>query len=91
MPDQFNDVRTRLDRLIRESGEDYSSISRMLGRNAAYIQQFIKRGTPRRLSEDDRRTLAGYFQVSEEQLGGRPAPAPRTVSIRVIRLDQLAH
>lgn len=66
-----DDVRTSLDALIRDSGEDYSSVSRLLGRNPAYIQQFIKRGTPRRLAEDDRRTLAAYFRISEERLGGR--------------------
>ncbi len=64
------DVRTNLDRIIRERGDDYVSISKMLGRNAAYIQQFIKRGTPRKLDEDDRRTLARYFEVPEVLLGG---------------------
>ncbi len=71
-----DDVRTSLDALIRESGEDYSSISRLLGRNPAYIQQFIRRGTPRRLAEEDRLKLAAYFRVAEEMLGGRPGPPP---------------
>lgn len=66
-----DDVRSALDALIRERGEDYSAISRLLGRNAAYIQQFIKRGTPRRLAEEDRLKLAAYFRVPEAQLGGR--------------------
>ena len=70
-----DDVRTSLDALIRDSGEDYSSISRLLGRNPAYIQQFIKRGTPRRLAEEDRLKLADYFRVAEDRLGGRPGPA----------------
>jgi phage repressor protein C with HTH and peptisase S24 domain len=69
-----DDVRTSLDALIRDSGEDYSSVSRLLGRNPAYIQQFIKRGTPRRLAEDDRLKLAAYFRVPEERLGGRTRP-----------------
>ncbi|MES2494785.1 MAG: S24 family peptidase [Pseudomonadota bacterium] len=69
------DVRSALDALIRDSGEDYSAISRLLGRNPAYIQQFIKRGTPRRLAEEDRLKLAAYFRVSEDRLGGRSAPA----------------
>ena len=68
-------VRAALDALIRERGEDYSAISRLLGRNAAYIQQFIKRGTPRRLAEEDRRRLAAYFRVPEDRLGGQGAPA----------------
>ena len=42
----------------------------MLGRNSAYIQQFVRRGVPRRLSESDRRTLARYFSIPESMLGG---------------------
>ena len=64
--------RQALDILIRQHGEEYSSLSRLLGRNAAYVQQFIKRGTPKKLSEDDRRTLARYFGIDERELGGRP-------------------
>lgn len=64
------DPRAVLEALIQERGEDYASLSRLIGRNPAYIQQFIKRGTPRRLAEDDRSTLARYFGVAEEALGG---------------------
>jgi phage repressor protein C with HTH and peptisase S24 domain len=77
MPEE--NARTALDALIRERGEDYSSLSRMLGRNAAYIQQFIKRGVPRKLDEEDRATLARYFGVPEERLGG-PRPVAQTGS-----------
>lgn len=69
-----SDPRTVLDRLIRERGEDYASLSRLLGRNAAYVQQFIKRGIPRKLDEEDRRTLARYFGVPQSLLGGPPDP-----------------
>lgn len=62
--------RAELARLITERREDYAGLSRMLGRNAAYIQQFIKRGVPRQLSEEDRRKLARYFDVEESLLGG---------------------
>ncbi len=65
------DVRAELEQIIREQGEDYASLSRLLGRNAAYIQQFIRRGVPRKLDEDDRRTLARYLGVDEARLGGR--------------------
>ena len=66
------DPRLALDKLIRERGEDYLGLSRLLGRNPAYIQQYIKRGSPRRLAEDDRRLLARYFGVDETVLGGPP-------------------
>ena len=78
------DGRAALARLIEERGEDYAGLSRLLGRNAAYIQQFIKRGTPRRLAESDRRILARYFGVDEAALGAPDAglgpglrPVPR--------------
>lgn len=73
------DVRSTLEALVRERGEDYAALSRLIGRNPAYIQQFIKRGTPQRLAEEDRRTLAAYFRVPEEMLGGPPAGAMRAL------------
>lgn len=72
--DEAQDARTALDRLIVERGENYADLSRLIGRNPAYIQQFIKRGTPRKLDEADRRILARYFGVAETMLGS-PVPA----------------
>ncbi len=68
----MDDVRKRLESLIKERGVDYLSISRLLGRNAAYIQQFMHRGTPKRLAEEDRGLLARFFGVDETELGGPP-------------------
>jgi len=64
------EARAALQRLIDERGEDYSGLSRLLGRNPAYVQQYIKRGSPRRLAEADRRRLARYFGIDEDRLGG---------------------
>jgi hypothetical protein len=64
------DPRAFLEQLIVERREDYAALSRLIGRNSAYIQQFIKRGTPRKLGEDDRRKLARYFGIDEHELGG---------------------
>ena len=69
----MNDPRLVLQRLCAERGEDFAGLSRMLGRNAAYIQQFVRRGVPKRLGEEERRKLAHYFGISETLLGG-PAP-----------------
>jgi phage repressor protein C with HTH and peptisase S24 domain len=81
-------ARAALARLIEEQGADYAGLSRMLGRNAAYIQQYIKRGSPRRLGEEDRLLLARYFGVAEEVLGGRAAAAGADDAlVRVARLD----
>src|SRR5690606_35355101 len=69
------DPRETLDRLIRERGDSYDAVSRLIGRNPAYIQQFVKRGSPRKLDEADRRLLARYFGVDERLLGA-PEEAP---------------
>src|SRR3546814_14106736 len=68
-------AREFLERLIHERRENYDALSRLIGRNPSYIQQYIKRGTPRKLSESDRRTIARYFGVDEHLLGG-PADTP---------------
>lgn len=82
------EARAALARLIEEQGADYAGLSRLIGRNPAYIQQYIKRATPRRLAEEDRRLLARYFGVSEEALGG-PAQAAAAGAglVPVPRLD----
>lgn len=89
----INDVRLTLDRLIAERGDTYASVSDLLGRNAAYIQQFIKRGTPRKLGERDRQILARYFGVSETLLGaalqGQPV-RPARDELAVVRIPRLA-
>jgi SOS-response transcriptional repressor LexA len=72
VPDQA--IREQLDDLIRKSGQGYAEISRLLGRNPAYIQQYIRRGVPRRLGEMERRILAQHFSVPESLLGAPPAP-----------------
>ena len=64
------DPRVVLERLCAERGEDFAGLSRMLGRNPAYIQQFVRRGVPKRLKEEERRKLARYFAISETLLGG---------------------
>jgi hypothetical protein len=64
-----------LARLVAENGGDYASLSKLVGRNAAYIQQFIKRGSPKRLPEKERGILARYFGVDERLLGGLASAA----------------
>lgn len=63
-------VREELARLLSERKASYAAISRMLDRNPSYIQQFIKRGSPRRLEVEDIQRLAEFLGVSEAVLGG---------------------
>lgn len=76
----MNDARAALEALIAERREDYAGLSRIIGRNPAYIQQYVKRGSPRYLAEGDRKRLADYFGVPESRLGGPEAAGPRIVA-----------
>lgn len=75
--------RAALEALMAAHGVGFAALSRVIGRNPAYLQQYAKRGTPRTLAERDRARLAAYFGVAESALGG-PAPA---VLVAVARLD----
>lgn len=64
------DPRQRLLELSQRRGVSLSSLSRLIGRNGTYLQQFIRKGSPRKLLEGDRRTLAEFFGVAESEIGG---------------------
>lgn len=72
-------VRQRLVALSAERGVSLSALSGLLGRNAAYLQQFVRKGSPRKLEENDRRTLAEFFGVDEAELGAPPRETVATV------------
>ena len=62
-------VRARLLDLAAERAVSLAALSRMLGKNASYLQQFIRKGSPRKLEEEDRGKLARFFGVDERELG----------------------
>ena len=66
----MSNPRDRLLELARMQGVSLSSLSEMIGRNPTYLQQFIRKGSPRKLEEEDRRVLASFFGVDESELGG---------------------
>lgn len=66
----MSNARERLLELTRQKGSSLARLSEMIGRNTTYLQQFIRKGSPRRLEERDRRMLADFFQVAESELGG---------------------
>lgn len=63
------EAREKLAELARERGSSLAALSRMIGRNGTYLQQYISKGSPRKLEEEDRRKLARFFAVSEQELG----------------------
>ena len=83
-----HDARLDLQQSATARGASLNELSKLIGRNAAYLQQYIKRGTPRSLEERDRRVLADYLGVDEQRLdaGGGSVPGRPTLLI-VPRLD----
>ena len=89
----MEDPRTTLDELIRQRGVNYSAVSRLLGRNVSYIQQYLRKGSPRHLDEQDRQILAQFFGVDEAVLGGpvaRHTPVIQLVQIPVLDVEASA-
>lgn len=80
-------VRAALRALVDERRSDLAALSRLLGRNAAYVHQYLNRGSPKRLAERDRRLLAEFFGVDEAVLGAPPRDRPVDRLVPVGRLD----
>lgn len=66
----MSNARERLLELTQEKGSSLARLSEMIGRNPTYLQQFIRKGSPRKLEEHDRKMLADFFRVPESELGG---------------------
>ncbi|QWC56029.1 transcriptional regulator [Erythrobacter sp. 3-20A1M] len=69
--DPSSEPRERLLALAQEKRASLAALSEMIGRNPSYLQQFVRKGSPRKLEEGDRRRLAEFFGVAESELGGR--------------------
>ncbi len=85
------DPREKLTQAAKERGSSLAALSRMIGRNATYLQQYITKGSPRKLEEEDRRKLAQFLAIEEAELGGPQdksyAPNRKSDWIDVPRLD----
>ncbi|MCK9541240.1 MAG: S24 family peptidase [Novosphingobium sp.] len=63
------DPRARLLALAGERNVSLAQLSGLIGRNATYLQQFVRKGSPRKLGETDRAVLARFLGVDERELG----------------------
>lgn len=79
-----SDPRVELERLIQSHGDDYSALSRLVGRNPAYIQQFIKRGSPKNLPERERSILARYYGVEPQLLGAPEEVGGKSDNLKLV-------
>ena len=67
-------VRTRVLKLVQDRKTDLKHASLALGRNAAYLHQFIFRGTPKVLTEDVREELAKHLRTDPDSLRHKQVP-----------------
>jgi cyanate lyase len=77
LPDPRHIIRER----AAERGLSFSALSIMAGRNVAYVQQFVERGTPRHLPDEPRRLLAIALDLDETLLGARMPWMPAVGSL----------
>ena len=66
--DAITGPRARLLELSQARGVSLAALSELLGRNPSYLQQYIRKGSPRKLEEQDRATLARFLGIGEEEL-----------------------
>jgi phage repressor protein C with HTH and peptisase S24 domain len=64
-----------LDRLA-ELGLDRKEISKAIGRNPTYLSQYIVRGSPKQLPEEEREKLAAILKVSPDALRASSGSSP---------------
>ena len=67
----MDDVRRTILEAIEEKGTTLKAASLAIGRNHAYLQQFIERGIPSELPEKIRPLLANFLNIAEDKIGGR--------------------
>lgn len=72
---KLDPVRQRLVDLVSENELDLAKASRAIGRNHAYLHQFVHYSKPKRLDEEDRLKLAQLLGCDESEL--RPAGTGR--------------
>lgn len=67
-------IRAIIEERLAERGVDMAELSRRLGKNHAYIQQYLRRNVPASLPEAVRAKLAEELDLDESLLGGRLLP-----------------
>lgn len=63
MGEMPTDPRELLRWLMARDDRDMAWVSRQIGRNPAFVHQYLTRNTPRELGERDRERLAALFRV----------------------------
>lgn len=76
-------VRARILEAARDRRLGLKALSLRLGRNPSYLQQFIARGSPKRLPEELRQALATLLGLPEAALRPDATPLPSSPGLRL--------
>lgn len=72
----MDEIRKNLLEAAQDGGKELKELSLAIGKNHAYIHQFIYKETPKRLHADDRAELSRILNIPETKLGAPPETAP---------------
>jgi len=75
----MDQVRKRIVKVAEERGLSLKQLSLEMGRNHAYLQQFVERRIPAKLKEEDRSRLSELLGLSETELGAPERAKPIVV------------
>lgn len=71
-----DEIRKKIDILLKNKNISLNSASISIGKNSAYLHQFINRGSPVRLPEEQRKKMAALLDVPEQELTDLPLSSP---------------
>jgi phage repressor protein C with HTH and peptisase S24 domain len=80
---RLDPIRTRVIALIEERRSTLKTASRALGKNDAYLHQFLYRGSPKTLPESVRETLAANLGVDPAELRHPELPPRKTRALEM--------
>ena len=70
------EIRGKIAKLIADKQLSLAQVSLNIGKNVAYLHQYITKGSPVRLPEEQRKKLALILGVDEQELTDLPITAP---------------
>ena len=84
------EIRDFIEKKIFENKLNYRRVSMELGKGAAYMQRYIKRGIPSHLPEDIRSKLATMLNVDEQLLSERPLNMMSFKALNKVSIDVIS-
>ena len=84
----MDSARNKLVNAVAEKGLTLKDASLRIGRNHAYLQQFVERNIPARLKEQDRVQLAELLGLSEVELGAPERERARDLGSNVTSIAE---